>query len=191
MIPSMVAAAALVASRRSTTVLLVALAVLDLAYQSCSSWILHTGGIKHVVWQTKGNSPLQRYAPERALVQLVHLQDQTANVIFCAWDHPFAAELAGHGFVTAWYDPELMLASELADADASGTGWRALFARTGARYAITTVTKSAGLTTALADAQLLRQLESVQLWKFPPGTSAGDLNDLFHQRDLAAARFRP
>jgi hypothetical protein len=55
--------------------------------------------------------------------------------LLCSPDAPFSAELAGHGFVTAWYDPELKLARELADADSSGAGWRALFARTGARYA--------------------------------------------------------
>jgi hypothetical protein len=109
-------------------------------------------------------------------------------VIFCAWDHPFAAELAGHGFVTAWYDPDLRLARELADTDSSGAGWRALFAHAGARYAISTATKSAGLDAALTGAQLLQQIESAQLWKLPP--RAGE-HDLFDERDLAATRFRP
>ena len=134
---------------------------------------------------------MARLAPERILIHAVREQDAGANVLLCAPDAPFSAELAGHGFVTAWYDPELRLARELADADANGAGWRALFARTGARYAITTATRSAGLAAALSQAQLLRQLELVQLWKLPPRTIDNDLNNLFDQRDLAVARFRP
>ena len=111
--------------------------------------------------------------------------------MLCTPEAPFSAELAGHGFVTAWYDPELRLARELADADSDGAGWRALFARTGARYAITAATRSPGLEAALSQAQLLRQLESVQLWKLPPRANENDLNNLFDQRDLAVARFRP
>jgi hypothetical protein len=46
------------------------------------------------------------------------------------------------------------------------------------------------LTAALSDAQPLRQLQAVQLWKLPPRVIESDLDDLFGKRDVAAARFR-
>ena len=186
--PAAVAGAVAVTSRRSAMVLLIALAALNLGYQSCSYWTLHIGGIKRRATHWSSARAMARLAPERILIHDVHELDRGANVLLCSPDAPFSAELAGHGFVTAWYDPELKLARELADPDSSGSGWRALFARTGARYAITTATRSAGLEAALSDAQLLGQLESAQLWKLPPRTAE---NDLFGERDLARARLRP
>jgi hypothetical protein len=185
-----VAAVVATTSRRNATALLIALTVLNLAYQSCSYWTLHKGGVKFRLAQWSSEPAIARLAPERILIQDVREQDAGANVLLCSPDAPFAAELAGHGFVTAWYDPELKRARELADADSSGAGWRALFARTDARYAITTATQSAGLTAALSDAQPLRQVQSVQLWKLPSRAIASDPIDLFRERDLAATRLR-
>ena len=183
-----VAAVVTVTSQRNAKILLIALTVLNLAYQGCSYWTLHKGGVKLVVTHWSREPAIARLAPERLLIQDIRAQDSGANVLLCSPDAPFSAELAGHGFVTAWYDPELRLARELADADAHGAGWRALFARTGARYAITTATQSAGLRAALSEAQLLRQIETVQLWKLPPHAIQ---NDLFGERDLAVAKLRP
>jgi hypothetical protein len=185
--PVAVTAVALVAPRRNATVLLIAIAVLDLAYQSCAYWTLHVGGIKRSL---DHEYALERLAPERILIQTVRQRDATANVLFCSPDAPFAAELAGRGFVTAWYDPELKHAREAADADASGAGWRKMFAYTNAHFAIVSgATISAGLTAALDDTRLLRQSGSAQLWQLPASQTNG--NDLARARDLATAKFRP
>ncbi len=185
--PAAVAAVVAIASPRSAKRLLIGLIVLNLAYQSCSYWTLHKGGVKSVVTHWSHDPTIARLAPERLLIQSARTQDAQANVLLCSAQAPFAAELAGHGFVTAGYDPELKLARELADADSSGAGWRALFAHTSAQYAISTSMQSAALTAALSDAQLLGQIESVQLWKLPPQAIE---HDLFGERDLAAARLR-
>lgn len=187
--PTAVAAVVGVTSRRSAMVLLLALTVLNLAYQSCSYWTLHIGGVKRRVTHLSSELAMARLAPERILIRSAHEQDAAAHVLLCSPDAPFAAELAGLGFATAWYDPELKAARELADADSRGDGWRALFARTTARYAISRATKSAGLAAALTDAQLLQQIESMQLWKLPP--MPANPNNLVRERDLALARFRP
>jgi ABC-type transport system involved in multi-copper enzyme maturation permease subunit len=189
--PGAVAAFVAVTSRRNAMVLLISLTTLNLAYQSCSYWTLHVGGVKRRVMQWSDEPVKARLVPERALIQSVREQDMGANVLLCSPDAPFAAELAGHGFVTAWYDPELRAAREVAEADLSGAGWHALFARAGAGYAITAAAQSAALKVALSDAQLLRQVESVQLWKLPQRAGESDLNALFRQRDLAVTRLRP
>jgi hypothetical protein len=188
--PVAVAAVARIASRRHAAVLLICLGVLNLAYQSCSYWTLHIGGVKRRLSHWNNELALERLAPERILIQTVRGQDAAANVLFCSPGEPFAAELAGHGFVTAWYDPDLRRARELADADPSGDGWRNMFAHTDAHYAIVSdATPSAGLLAALADAQQIQRIGEVQLWKLSPSPATG--NDLSRERDLASMKFRP
>ncbi|MDR3390063.1 MAG: hypothetical protein P4L92_23745 [Rudaea sp.] len=188
--PVAVAAVAMTTSRRRATVLLITLTVLDLAYQTCSYWTLHVGGVKRTLLQADGEPVIEHLAPERALIRIVRSEDATANVLLCSPDAPFAAELAGRGFVTAWYDPELRRAREAADADPGGDGWRGIFAYTGARYAIVSDTApSAALAAALASAQPLRKIESVQLWKLP--LQPADRIDLVRERDLASAKLWP
>lgn len=189
--PAVIAAVVMTTSRRKATTLLVALAVLNLAYQSCSYYTLRTGGIKRIVSHSGAERALEKLAPERVLIRSVREQVPMANVLLCTQDRPFAAELAGRGFVTAHYDPEFERARKVAEADPSGAGWRALFTRAGAHYAIVfaATAPQPALDAALHEAQLLRQLGSAQLWQLP--TPVANAKDFVQERDLALARFRP
>jgi hypothetical protein len=181
--PVMVAATVALASRRTATTLLVAMVVLDLAFQANSFWTLHIGWVRRMVVLPTTESIYERLAPERVIASDLRRDDPEAVVVFAARSAPFAAELAGRAFTTAWYDPELHAASTRAETDPTGNGWRNLFARTGARYVVTTtVARSAALTAALADASRVRQVRAAELWRLPtPGHSK-----LVVERDLAA-----
>jgi hypothetical protein len=183
-----VASVASVASRRHATALLVVLSVTNVACQSCAYWTLHTGGIKRALNLWDPQVAMEHFAPERLLIQTLRERDPGANVVFCSPAAPFAAELAGHGFVTAWYDPQLQRARQAAEGDASGGDWRDLFALADTRYVIDSdANLPAALAAALADAQLVQQIGSARLWKLPPGAPA---TDLMGERDLAARSLR-
>ena len=191
LMPAAIAAVAMTASQRRATILLIALVMLNLAYQSCSYYTLRTGGIKRMLSHSGTERVLEKLAPERVLIRSVREQEPMANIVLCTQDRPFAAELAGRGFVTAHYDPEFERARKVAEADPSGAGWRALFTRAGAHYAIVfaATAPQPALDTALHEAQLLRQLGSAQLWQLP--TPVANAKDFVQKRDLALARFRP
>jgi hypothetical protein len=184
MMPVAAAAAAASITSRQLIALCAALVVLNLGFQSCSYWTLHVGGVKQRV--LAGNeTAIERFAPERALLQTVRERDANANVIFCSPGATFGAELAGRGLVTSHYDIELENLRVQADADASGERWRALFAYTDATFAIAS-TKNAALTAALADAKLIREINGVQLWSL--GRKHGD-DRLLAERDQARKKF--
>jgi hypothetical protein len=177
-------------SQRVGAWVLSSLIVMNLAYQGTSIWILHDGAIGSMANALSTEPVLQAFAPERLLIADVKRSEPGANVILCSRDAPFAAELAGRGFVISWYDPELLSASISADEDGSGVGWRAIFKRTEARFAITSEgTISSGLRAALTDARAVRRIGSAQLWRLPTQSAAGI--DLVKSRDIAAARFQP
>jgi hypothetical protein len=177
-------------SLRIGTWLLGSLIVMNLAYQGTSVWTLHGGAIAPQAAFRSRAPVLQAFAPERLLIAEAKRSDPSANVVLCSRDSPFAAELAGRGFVVSWYDPELLGASVSADEDGSGAGWQAIFQRTEAHFAIVSdATISSALRAALADAHLVRRIGWAQLWRLP--TPKGNPVDLVKRRDSAAAEFRP
>ena len=190
-LPATVIAVAAHAPARAATILLSSLIVLNLAYQSCAYWTLHVGGIKHRLIDRDSIAEIERYAPSRSLVRIVRERSPDAVVLFCSPAEPFAAELAGHGLTVSHYDPELERARTLADADPTGAGWRGIFERTNAQYAI--VSRNAvdanALTAALGDARMIREIGSDQLWQLPPQKSAS--TDLVGARDIAREKFWP
>jgi hypothetical protein len=184
--PSLVALARALPMRQVTG-LACALVVGNLGYQSCASWILHVGGIKHRLMHTDLHV-FDRFAPTRDLLRDV---DAESNVLFCSPNEPANAELAGRGFTVAHYDIALERDRVAADADASGATWRKLFQRTHAGYAMVSLlgAENPALQAALADAHLVREAGSRQLWRLPPQSAPP--KDLAHVRDAARARFRP
>ena len=172
---------------RHVVALACALVAANLGYQSCASWILHVGGIKHRVMHADARV-FDRFAPTRELVATL---ESDANVLFCSPTEPANAELAGRGFTVAHYDTLLEHERAIADADASGAAWRRLFQRTQARYAVVSLIapENPALTAALADARLVREVGSRQLWQLPPQAKTDE--DFARARDAARQLFRP
>jgi len=188
--PCLVAAVFAAVSVRAGSGLIAALVVANFLYQGSAAWALHSGAIMREVASLDSASTLRHFAPQRLLIAAARQIDPNANVLLCEESWPFAAELAGRGFVVAHYDPELERARAAAETDGSGAGWNALFARTGARFAIVGAsTVSAPLRAALADAHLLQQAGAAQLWQLP-ATRAVTV-DLVRERDAAVRRLRP
>lgn len=93
--------------RRLAVVSVLALAVLNLAFQANSSWILRLGATAMLVNAGGNPEPLmERFAPERLLVRGL---PRHARVLVAG--RPYHAELAGRGFSPSWYDTELHAAA--------------------------------------------------------------------------------
>ena len=187
LVPCLVGAVFAALSERSAIRLLAGVIVLDFLYQGASFWTLHNGAITREVGALSSEPVLRRFAPERLLIAAARERAPDANVLLCGAGEPFAAELAGHGFTATHYDPELEALSRNADDDATGAGWRALFAHTNAHFAITDEHVSTALRSALSDARRVQQVGNAELWQLPPPALEPDLAQL---RD-AAAHLRP
>ena len=188
MAPASVAAAAAAVKERSIVIAVVALVVLNLCFQSCAYWTLHVGGVKYRLLATESKT-VERFVPERRLIQRVRRDGDNANVLLCSPNDPFAAELAGRGFVTSHYDPTLESARLDADSDVSGNAWRRIFDQTNARFAIvsTSAPPNAALAAALSDAHMIEALGTAQLWQL---ARVRGNDDLLRARDVASKRFR-
>ena len=186
---ALAAAAARVLPSRAFAASLSALVVLDFAYQGAAFWTLHGNALTREVGALSVAPAFAHFAPERGLAAWVRAHDPDAHVLFCAWDRPAAAELAGRGFTISNYDPELTRGYAAAQADASGAGWRALFRRTGAAYAATHDPEtSPALAAALSDASVVLEINGSRLWRLPPAIEPAP--DLSAQRDAARGLWR-
>lgn len=187
---ALLAAAARLLPARTFAASVSVLVVLDLAYQGTAFWTLHGNALTREVGALGVEPVYAHFAPERRLAAWVREHDPDAHVLFCAWDRPAAAELAGRGFTISNYDPELSRAYAAAQADASGAAWRALFRRSGAGYAATHDPEtSPALAAALSDATPVLDVNGSRLWRLPPAADAAA--DLGAQRDAARTLFWP
>lgn len=184
LLPALLAGAGEAVGRRMLLALGIGLSGVNLAYQANASWILRGGGVKHLI--TKGRDVvIQRTAPERHLVAyLREHHDRDVRVLFTA--SPYAAELAGIGFVADWYDPRLFTARAAAEADATGDGWRKLLGDYGFTHVVLNAKQaSAPLRAALAviGAESESTSGTAELWRLPqPPAGARDLS---RERDFA------
>lgn len=190
LMPCLVVAVYAGMSARAASNLLGLLVIANLLYQGAAAWTLHSGALTREIASLDATPTLRHFAPQRLLIATARQASPDAVVVLCEEKWPFAAELAGRGFVVAHYDPELERAGRVADADPTGAAWRAVFTRTGAGFAIIgESTASAPLRAALGDAHLLQQADDAQLWQLPVTATAPV--DLAGERDAAARRLWP
>lgn len=156
---------------------LIGVCVLNLAYQANAGWLHHSAALKRTI--RSGADPAQvwpHYVPERMLMRSLP-QGRDELVLATDPDRNSVAELAGRGRIASLHDPSLMQAAALAERDASGGAWAALFERERIRWALVTADRAspalqAGL--ARADAVLAAESRGQQLWRLrsalPTGT---------------------
>lgn len=121
--------AALPAGRRVAPLgLLLALCVLNLAFQANANWMLRNGAIKQTIKAMGRDQPLMaRFAPARALAMEIRASGEDAGtVLSLSTQAPFFAEFGTRGRSISWYAPHLQHAAQVADLDASGHAWQSL-----------------------------------------------------------------
>lgn len=168
-----------------------ALVAISVVFAGSAGWQVKTGALALRVVSGKA-AVVTRYRPMRQVLNKIGRRDGgAARVLILTPDKPFAAQMAGRAFVVNWYDPTLAELAHKAQADKSGAGWRALFARTGANVL---VTDQRPLPENLAHAMSTLQGKKLFVehgltaWRLPATVSAE--HDLNAQRNRARQVYR-
>jgi hypothetical protein len=106
--------------------------VVSLMFVSSATWQLKSGALLKLLGGGH-ERVIQRYAVERDFSDVIrHRYGKRARTLLTDPARPFAADFAGQGFVTAWYDPQLFGLAAKARALDTVAAWRSLFDRSGA-----------------------------------------------------------
>lgn len=156
--------------------LLVAICLLNLAWQANGYWMLRNGAVKLRLKHPLDDAPLfARYAPERALADAIRRKG-TADGTVLVWDarDAYYAEFGRRGRTVSWYAPALQQQAAEADADPSAQRWLALLREQHVRHVITPdiLPPVRQLALERACAQLRQQSGSRQWWQLA-GDDAG------------------
>jgi hypothetical protein len=156
--------------RRAFLWLIAGLCALNLAYQSNASWLHHSAALKRAIRSPFDDTPLLRaYLPERLLLR--RLPDGDTGLVLAADPaRGFIAELGGRGRTVSPHAPRWQAAARTADTDASGDGWKALFAREDIRWVLVNAqTASPALRAGLraASAREVAREGAIALWALP------------------------
>ena len=154
---------------------IVGLCVLNLAYQSNASWLHHSAALKRVIRSPFDDTPLLRaYLPERLLLR--RLPDGDSGLVLATDPaRGFIAELGGRGRTVSSHAPRWQARARTADTDASGDGWRTLFAREDIRWVLVNAeTASPALRAGLraASAREVAREGAIVLWALPAAERA-------------------
>jgi len=176
-LPPMLAAAASALDARRLGCLVIGLCVLNVAFQSNSSWLLHVNATRKLVASGGNPGPVfRRYAPERTLIADLRRRDDGDSVALALDPKvPAVAELGRRGRMVAWYAPAMEAARLAADEDASGQRWQQLIADVRARWLLLrpqalSDAQRAGL--ARTAARRVSTAGEAELWQVPDATSA-------------------
>jgi hypothetical protein len=154
--------------------LFVGLCALNLAYQANASWLHHAAAVKRTIRSIASHETVVgEYVPERVLIRRIPHEDARA-VLAADPARNVVAELAGRGRTTSLHDPSLATDAEVAERDASGEAWAALFSRERIGWTLVhRATASHALDAGLrrAGAQRVESLHEIELWRMPPSTT--------------------
>lgn len=160
---------------RSALTLIVALGLLNLAFQANSHWLLHVGGPKRALASLGNDDALfRRYAPERLIIAAIRERAPASGAVLVL-SNPYHAELADRGRTVTWYAPEIKAASAMADADTTGASWVRLFDDAGIGEVIVSpgtlsAARRAGLERSGAHLELT--VNELQWWRIPRKAAA-------------------
>jgi hypothetical protein len=154
--------------RRTFAWVLTALCLLDLGYQANASWLHHASVFKRTLRSPFDDTAVLRsWLPERLLLRRLPAGDD-GLVLATDPQRGFVAELGGRGRTVSPHAPWLQREAQAADGDASGAGWRRLFAAHDIRWTLTNDTvASPALRAGLRDAgaQAFAREGTMTLWR--------------------------
>jgi hypothetical protein len=173
LLPALLIAADAALGMRWCTRIVVALCVLNLAFQANSNWVLHVHTLRKLVGNGGSlDEVYRRYAPERALIAELRRRDDGDSIVL-AMDaqEPVVAELGGRGRSVSHYSTKLEAARIAADADPSGAQWQQLIEDVDAHWlllrpAALDDAQRAGL--ARVAAQRVAEIGEAELWSVHP-----------------------
>lgn len=154
--------------RRTFAWALIALCLLDLAFQANASWLHHASVLKRTIRSPFDDTAVLRsWLPERLLLRRLQPGDD-GLVLATDPQRGFVAELGGRGRTVSPHAPWLQREAQAADGDASGAAWRRLFAAHDIRWtlsdeAVASPALQAGLRGARARA--VAREGTVTLWR--------------------------
>lgn len=156
--------------KRTLSWLVIAVCLLNLAYQANASWLHHSAALKRTIRSPFDDSTLlQAYLPERLLLRRMPAGDP--GVVLAADPaRGFVAELAGRGRTVSLHDPSLAEAARGADRDAAGQAWGALLARERIAWLLVNAeTASPALRAGLGHIGATRtdNVDRIELWHVP------------------------
>lgn len=154
------------------------LCALNLAYQANASWLHHAAVVKRTL-RSGGDADavLPSYAAERLLIRRIPTRaDARIDTYVLAADptRNMVAELAGRGRTVSMHDPSLHAEAKIADGDASGARWAALFARERIGWVLVNGERaSPALRAGLAAVGATRTdaLHGIELWRLAVATA--------------------
>ena len=169
LLPPMLIAADAALGARDLGRVVVALCVLNLAFQANANWLLHVSTVRKLVGSGGRVDVVYRhYAPERALIAELRRRDASDSVVLALdAQAPFIAELGNRGRTVAHYAPALEEARIEADGDASGERWQALIRSIDAHWLLLRPARlNAALRAGLArdGAQRVIAIGDAELW---------------------------
>jgi hypothetical protein len=156
--------------KRTLSWLMIAVCLLNLAYQANASWLHHSAALKRTIRSPFDDTTLlQAYLPERLLLRRLPAGD-TGAVLATDPARGFIAELAGRGRTVSLHDPSLAEAASDADRDVDGRAWAGLLARERIAWLLVNAqTASPALRAGLARSGATRtdSIERIELWHIP------------------------
>jgi len=117
---------------RGVVFALCSVVIVSLMFVSSATWQLKSGALLKLLGGGR-ERVIQRYAVERDFSEVIrHRYGERARTLLVDPARPFAADFAGQGLVTAWYDPQLSGLAANARAVDTVAAWSSLFDRSGA-----------------------------------------------------------
>ena len=161
--------------KRTLSWLVIAICLLNLAYQANASWLHHSAALKRTIRSPFDDTGvLQAYLPERLLLRRLPAGD-TGAVLAVDPARGFVAELTGRGRTVSLHDPSLAQSARDADRDAGGGAWVALLARERIGWLLVNAeTASPALRAGLGRIGATRtdSVDRIELWRMPASSSA-------------------
>jgi hypothetical protein len=171
LLPALAAVGMVSIGGRRFEYLMIALCVLNVAFQANAPWPVSTVARKRLLTHLGDNDVvLRRFAPERSLIAELRTLDATDSIVLAIDPRaPNVAELAGRGRSVSWYSPAFEAKGMEAEQDPSGQRWRRLIDDSRASWILLRpehLTQAQRAALASAAAQRVDTINEAELWSW-------------------------